>query len=352
MTWTNRFNLPKPLALLIQEDVYHTKRQQQLEDYCKEAGLDPKKVKHFSVSDLIKPPRMRVLAQRHALEMVKDVSQEIFRLLGQAIHWTLREVAIQGALDKQGYKAEERMFSHLTVDGQVVVVSGEPDIVGPDMCLQDYKVVAVYSWQKGAKAEWEQQTNAYAWLRALRGLVTTKLEICYVLRDFNVNETVQEGYPPAGAQVEDLPLWTFEKQQAWVLERVRLHLGAETAFDDELPECTEEEMWARLDSWAVIRQGLKRAAKVFTAEFHVKAGVDREQAKILAHGEAEADAQKRNQSPKIVSGKEKPYDVEHRAGERPRCLRFCDAKQWCSQFKEYASTFKANESRDPVEAAE
>ena len=64
MQFTNVFKLPEPFAKAIEDVVYHKKRQSQLEDYCRDHQLDVTKVKHFSISDLIRPPRMRVLSIR------------------------------------------------------------------------------------------------------------------------------------------------------------------------------------------------------------------------------------------------------------------------------------------------
>lgn len=323
MDWTNRYNLPQPVVALISENLYDSKRQAQLEDYCQANALDPKAIVHFSASDLIRPPRMRALLKRYGGKIVKDVSQEIFRILGQAIHYFLREAAILGKLDSQGYKAEERLFFHMMVNGQMVVISGEPDIVSPEGRIQDYKTVAVYSWIKGAKLEWEQQTNIYAFLRDSKGLQTKGLDICFILRDWNLNETVQEGYPQAGAQMQEVPVWSTKQQLEYITERVRLHLQAEGQFDDELGECTSEEMWEKPDCWAVIRDGLQRAAKVFS-----------EDVSPTARDEAFKDQDDRNT--RLKKG-EKPYVVQHRPGERTRCTRFCDVKGYCSQYNEYVA---------------
>ena len=323
--------------------MYESKREEQLLAYCKASGLDRDKVYHFSASDLIKPPRMKVLAKRHIGEMVKDVSQEVFRLLGQAIHYMLREAAIRGRLDQLGYKAEERLFTHLEVDGRTVVVSGEPDIVGPDNRIQDYKVTAVYSWTKGPKKEWEFQTNVYAFLRTCKGLVNQGIDICFILRDWNLNETVQEGYPQAGAMMAEIPLGDMVKVRDWIVERVKLHFQTEPQWDDELPECTgyaEDptnggEMWEKPEAYAIIREGGKVASKVLTPK-HCTPKEGQSLPDALRE-EAFAKAAEWNQKPAIVKGKEKPYEVHHRPGERTRCLRFCDVRQFCNSYKEYVS---------------
>lgn len=324
MQWTNVFKLPGPIEKLIREDVYHDKRDEQLQAYLKRAGLSEDTI-HFSISDLIRSPRMRVLIKRHWKELVKDVSSEIFRLLGQAIHNLLREKAYKHAMEKDGYIAEERLFTIIKDEtGRTIVISGEPDLVTPDGWIHDYKVVAVWSWLMGAKTEWEQQLNSYAWLRSCNGKPTSGLQICFILRDFNLNETMQDGYPQAGAQMEELTMWSTDAQYRWIMERVDLHVKAEAEQDDELlSECSPEEMWEKPESWAVMRKGNKRASRVFRSE---------ELGKEVAYQAAEVDVMSRNQREK---GDESPYYFEHRPGERTRCLKYCDARGFCSQFKEY-----------------
>lgn len=330
--WTNLFQLPGPVATAITEDIYHETRQSQFEEYCKSSGLDPKTVVHFSVSDLIKPPRMRVLVKRHEQDIIKDVAMDVFRILGQAIHNFLRSAALKTKLLGRGYYiAEERMFFHMQVEGKTVVISGEPDLVTPEDEIHDYKVVAVYSYIKGAKEEWEQQTNLYAFLRsASKGLITKALKIVFILRDWNVNETVQEDYPAAGAQMVEVPLWTFDKQKAYLEERIKLHLQADQSDDNALSECTPYEMWEKPESWAVIREGNHRARKVVKV-----AGQEGNDTAALHAAEFN----------KKLKKSEKPFAVEHRPGERTRCVRFCDARQFCSQFQEYAgASFRGNKA--------
>jgi len=104
--------------------------------------------------------------------------------------------------------------------------------------------------------------------------------------------------------------------------------------DDRLPECSGygsiiNEMWEKPEMWAVIREDGKRSAKNWKME-DFPAGTDR----TIVETAANADMEIRN---KVKPKKgEKPYIVEHRPGERTRCLKFCDARNFCSQFKEYA----------------
>ena len=358
MQWINKFELPQPLAEAIMEDLYYGKREEGLLRYCREQGLNPKTVTHFSVGELIKPPRMVVLGKRYKGQLIKDVAAEIYRILGTAIHLLMWSAAKRA--DNPYYTAEERLFYHFTVAGRTVVVSGEPDLVH-GTTIDDYKVTAVWSWLKGVKDEWEKQLNSYAMFRTMAGKLTEKLRIIFILRDWNVNETVQEGYPPAGAQVAEVRLWSFDEQQVFLRDRIALHLEHQDTFDDELPECTPDEMWEKEEAWAVIREGGGRAWRVCVPskatpimqpvadEPGLPPDMQLETLAEAALREAQAIADAGNVKPEVKKGKKKPFVLEHRPGERTRCLRFCDVKDKCSQFREYQAAAFRGPAPTPAE---
>ncbi len=251
--------------------------------------------------------------------------------------------AVNAALNMVGlYIPEERIFTHFRHNHQLVVISGEPDLVTPDGVIHDYKVTAVFSLGKGIKVEWEQATNIYAWLRSLKGEVTKGILITFILRDWMRSQAVQEGYPPAGAQTMDVRLWSFDEQQKFISERVSLHLEAEQMLDDDLPECTSDEMWEKPEAWAVIREMGKRAVKLFKGEDFPE-GTERD----VILSAANADAALRNEK-KMKKG-ELPYIVTHRPGERTKCQSYCDAAGFCSQYREYVSAAYSGSGRTKVD---
>ena len=67
-------------------------------------------------------------------------------------------------------------------------------------------------------------------------------------------------------------------------------------------------MWEKPTTWAVIKVGGKRAKSVHETE----AGA---QADLASAG--------------------KGYEIQVRAGERTRCMNYCQVSQWCSQHQKY-----------------
>lgn len=325
--WTNVFGLPGPLVEVIEHDLYTQKRQGQLNQYKSDHQL-PLETPHFSVSDLIKPPRMRQLINRHYDDIVKDVSGDIFRLLGQLFHHLFHDSAMRANKAGGDYIAEERMFTHIEVDGVTVIISGEPDLV-KDGVLDDYKVTGIYGWDKGIKSEWEQQLNCYRWLRSCNGQATKALRAVYILRDWKRSESMQEGYPAAAAMTMPVTMWPLDQTEAFVRDRVKTHQDARHEADDALPECTALETWEKPEAWAVMRPGAPRSIKNWNQE-----KFDEPVTSEFLHLAAEAHAKKLNEDPK---NKKKPAAVvEHRPGSRTRCESYCDARSFCSQFREYA----------------
>jgi hypothetical protein len=381
MIWTNETNLPAPIASAIMNDRYHEKAMDAVVRVgagkygLAEADIRSGKIPHFTINQLIKPVRMRVLERRYDEKIVQDVADHIWRLFGQAMHgalargsepfrileaWQTITIALKqlGVMDdeliksalemvweqlqrlvpKDRARAEERLVTFL--QDERVLVSGEPDLLHqdpdplyeggkPTLSVDDYKVIPVYSFQKGIKTEWEQQLNGYRWLNwVVRQELAGRLRIIALLRDWKRSEKVKHEYPQSAVQImTGMPIWALEDAEAFVKARVRAHLVAEGLSDEELPECTTEEAWIKPEMFAVKREGSDRARKVINNQG--QAG--RDEAQAFANGLNE----KLKRDKKTGELKEKPYVVEHRPGEATRCLNFCAAAPFCSQFKAY-----------------
>ena len=239
------------------------------------------------------------MKQRFDLEIEVDVADRLFSLLGRAVHSILEEHGRRAGLHDY---VEQRLFAD--VDGWRI--SGGMDLWLEDAdtpVITDYKVTTVRSAY--AKPEWIRQLNIYAWLfRVNHGRNPTGLQTCVILRDWSKMK-VSGNYPPAPIQKVVIPLWTPEQQDRYVRSRVKVHAAAraQDAFDADLPLCTDEERWRREDTYALIKEGGKRATKVYDtreeAEDNMKAG----------------------------------YEIITRPGMPLRCMEFCEAAPFCSQWQ-------------------
>lgn len=273
-TLTNKLGLPAPIVRAVERDPYDRGRSD------------------FTVTQLVGPPRLRVLRKRHAAEMTEDVSDRIYSLVGQSVHTILERAAMEGAL------AEKRLY--MTVDG--LAISGQLDhYVFVDGVLSDYKVTSI--WADLNKPDWLMQLNFLALLLAENGHIVHKLEVAAIYRDWSkVRAKADPSYAQLPVALAPFPLWTPAEALAKLKERIAVHVAAETV----LPECTDEERWLRDAQWAVTKPGAKRASAVFPIK-----------------GMAEADAANRGTA----------YVVEHRPGVNVRCESYCPASEFCLQWQ-------------------
>lgn len=292
-TYTNKHGLPDPLFQLLGRESY--------------SRGDSRR----SATQLIDSPRLVALKEKHlatADHVEVDVSERIWALFGTAVHKLIED----GLPHSDWSIREERIFTHVegwkisgAVDLQWQKTGGDPNIVR----LVDWKVCSIFAVRDGHKPEWERQLNVLAYLveketdREVSGL-----QIGALIRDWSRAEAKRDPtYPQTPFHMVDIPLWSYEEREDYVVERVRLHQDSEVAVSmgDEPPHCTPDEMWEKPTAYAVMRKGNKRASKILETQD--------EAATYIAQQKTPGD-----------------YEIDIRLGERTRCLNFCDAAAFCS----------------------
>ena len=276
MKLTNNMCLPQTLVDAVTNDPYDSKGQ-------------------ISVTGLIQPPRLRQLSIRHFDELVEDVSDRVWMILGSNTHYILERAGHKNALQ------EER----LSIDVNGWKVTGQADLY-EDGVVSDWKITSVWSVINGVKDDWIQQLNLYSFLFHQNGFPVKALQIIALLRDWSKHQVAKSSnYPPAQVVVLPIELWSQDLIQAYLKVRITEHQMAESLPDDELPLCTPEERWLRPDKWAVKVKGQKRAKRVLDIE---------QEAQDWAN-----------------SNMDKPYEIEHRPGEAVRCKSYCPVSEFCNQ---------------------
>ena len=255
---------------------------------------------NISVTDLIEPPRLVALREKHSEGLTADASDLIWSLMGQAMHSILEKAGIASG------KGETEKRFYAETDGWVW--SGQFDYIDEEGILWDWKFVSVYEYINGIKESRPRQLNLYALLASLNGMDVRGLRVGYIFRDWSTRSAQNDkSYPQAQAVAVEIPLWTKEEQEQYLKDRIECHQRAQEAIltpdQAELVECTPEERWAKPDTWAVIKKGNQRATRVFPSL---------EQAELYT-----ADT--------------KDFRVEHREGESTRCKYYCPVLQWCEQ---------------------
>jgi hypothetical protein len=272
MRITNDLNLPAPLIAAV------SKTRQPVA--CQ-----------ISVTELISPPQIRALTIKHWDEITEDASDRLWAAVGSLMHQMLESHA-----DIPRHQAERTLST--VVEG--VNVTGTFDLYYEDGVLTDYKFVSVWTTMNGVKEEWQQQLNLYAHLLRLTGARVETLQIVAIYRDWSKSKAFDSNYPSTQAQTFVVPLWSHDTAEDFLLERVRLHKKAEAG--EALP-CTPEERWERPTRFAVMKQGQKRAVRVFDTR-----------------EEAENNVTKAG------------LYVEERPGTSVRCESYCRVASFCPQY--------------------
>ena len=264
MKLTNRLNLPEPLVNAVNNQYYS-------------AGSSD-----ITVTTLIQPPLIRKLRMEHDNEIEEDVSSRIWALLGSSVHGIL-ENAFKGTTAR----VEERVYAEVLgwkLGGQFDVLEGST--------LSDWKVTSVYA--SDGKIEWENQLNVLRWLLHKNNTTVDKLQIVAIFRDWRPMEAKKDPeYPQTQVQVIEVPLWDLDKAEEYVSTRIQLHQLADP------PVCTDEERWSTQEKWALMKEGGKRATKLFEIK---------------------------------PESCDKGYFIEHRPKEHRRCANYCSVSQFCEHW--------------------
>jgi hypothetical protein len=228
----------------------------------------------------------------------------IWSIFGSAVHNVLEKGADEHNIVEQRLSTE--------VDGWVV--SGAIDlqhIEKDGINIKDYKTTSVWAVMND-KPEWEQQLNIYGYLVSKNKKQLVKsLQIVAILKDWSKREAERKpDYPQRNVTLVDIPLWTFEEQEAFIKGRIAKHSAAEFASETEaeLPDCTPQEMWEKPPVWAVMKQGGVRAKSLH-------------------------DSLELAEVAKKESGD--GYEIQERKGDRTRCKDYCLVNKWCKQYQTY-----------------
>jgi hypothetical protein len=276
--YSNKHNLPLELVRALTANRY-------ISDSPSSSKTD------FSITGLIAPTQQTILKKRYPDCSEGDVIENLWSMFGSIAHQLLEEHGSEDSL------TEERFYTNVldkTISGGIDHFKGNQ--------ATDYKVTSVWKVKKNDYTEWEQQLNCYRWLLEENGHKIDSIRIIAILRDWNKGEMVKDpDYPRAPIQIIELPVWQSCEAAAFIWQRVAALKNAENLPDNELPNCTVREMWGEEDKWAVMKEGLKRALKLYTTEQEA-----------------------------IENLKPNCY-IQFRKGKCKRCLDYCEVSTVCSQ---------------------
>ena len=286
MKLTNKFNLPQTFVNVITRPTYSRGDSE------------------ISVTEILSPPQLVQLRRRHAEDIEEDAADRVWSLFGSACHNIL-----QHGKD-ENHVVEERLFATFAgwrISGQIDLQEIQPD---GTIIISDYKVTSAWAVQQ-EKTEWVDQLNLYAWLvESTKSIPVSGLKIVAIVRDWSRRDAAtRDSYPQAPIVVLDIPMWLPAEREAFVTQKLKMHNEAHfAAVSGKMPECTPEDCWEKPTTYAVMKEGGKRAKKVF-----------------MIKQEAEA----------FLADQKGAHFIETREGGRTRCESFCNVAPFCDQWKNY-----------------
>ena len=278
---------------------------------AQQADEDYDKVGWHSVTTIIDAPRAKLLAERYDKEIEVDVSDSIFLTLGSAVHRILELSAEPNVI------TEQRII--VPVLGKEISMKADriepvPNALPRQYIGKDYKITKVWAWKFGAKPAQIAQANCYrfGYSKELK-LDIRRWYLEMLLRDWSPLELKKNRpgeYPDSEVMQIEVPLWALADTTAYLNKRVNLFIYCEGLADDELPECNAEETWERPSMWAYQKKGAARASRVLDTKEKAEA---------------------------MLAGNGHTHEVVFRPGCRPRCDEYCNARNFCNQYKRYVN---------------
>lgn len=250
--YTNALNMPLSLAVYLATDHY--------DHAAVGAGL--------SATTLIKPIKQVILSKRATgAEGIPDVAGMISSRVGTSIHNGIKEAWLNNhvkALTDLGYppaiikKVVVNPPEGTDLTGKIpvylevrsskevcgIMVSGEFDFVAEGN-LEDHKSTGVFTFIKDNKAEdYAAQGSIYRWLNP--DLITgSHVGINYIFMDWSSAQAKQQPntYPQHRLLQKKYLLWSLEDTEVYVVNRVQTLLRLWNAPEDQLPPCTDKDLW-------------------------------------------------------------------------------------------------------------
>ena len=261
--------------------------------------------RRYSVTDLLGGTCEAVLKRRHEGEQEEDVSDRVWAILGSAVHKVLEQA------EPRPHHFREWLMKVDIPDGYEL--SGITDLYDADAgTVTDWKTCSVWKAQFGDYSDWQRQTLLYCWMLRQQGIPAHRGEVVAIMRDHSMRKArFEPDYPKHPVLLVG---WEFADEDmeaaGWYVDDWFAEVREQEALPDEkLVPCSDEQVWHKPDTWAVMRDGRKRAIRVFE---------DEEEAVGLLNRLKEQD---------------KGHHIEFRKGEDTRCMSYCPVARWCPRGK-------------------
>jgi len=262
----------------------------------------------LSATTLIMGIKQILLTERHWEELEDDVSDRLWAIWGQAVHSLMESEGENDFTEqKMAYKVND-----VTVTGTIDNYDMKHGIIF------DYKTASVNKIKFNDFKDWYLQGMIYAWLLRKNKFPVNKCRFIALLKDFSRTEAIRDyQYPKEPVYVYEFPvtLQALFKIEIFINNKVSEYHRCITLDDNAIPPCSPDERWEKPSKFAVMKNGNKRAVKLFDK---------REEAEILATEKGEN------------------HFIEFRQGESIKCQSFCLCSSFCNFNKDLSNADKTD----------
>ncbi|WP_289100956.1 hypothetical protein [uncultured Marinobacter sp.] len=236
----------------------------------------------ISVTKLIKPVRQLVLASRvPESQALEDISGLVKSRMGSAIHdaiersWVHNKDAAMKALGYPQRLIDKVLINpdpdavtedHIPVyleqrsyrEVMGYTVSGKFDFVAEGR-VEDFKSTSTMAWNSADKAEdYALQGSMYRWLNP-KIVTDDHMAINFLFTDFQpFRAKADPNYPPHATPQKLIPLKSIEETDQFVRNKLTLLERFKDAPEEELPLCTDKELWRKAPEWKYYKNPEKR----------------------------------------------------------------------------------------------
>lgn len=251
-----------------------------IDEYDYEPGV-------LSATTLMDPIRKTILKERHREEMEVDVEAFIDRRFGTAVHSSFEKIdySDREIIQEKRYHADVGEYR----------ISGKPDMLVPlnksDLYLiRDIKTASVWAAVYGDKIDdWALQLSIYKYILTQNGIKTLDYaKMIAFYKDWSRKGAEGGGkYPKCKLQEPKIQLLSMEDTEDYIRNQLQEIAIAKELPDDDLPLCTEKELWFKPGNdaymqdrgngkYAHMREGSTRALKVYDDREMCQAAVDQD----------------------------------------------------------------------------
>lgn len=283
MILTNHLHLPEQIENAVRRDDYNN------------GGT-------YSATTLLKDPKEIILTKRHDNEIVRDVSEQIYALLGTSVHYILEKNQ-----ESETQFKEERLYWLFGDD----IVSGKFDLYDmKEERVYDFKTTSVFTYILGDTEKYRFQLLVYGLLLRKNGFPCKHGRIIQIFRDWSRTKAkFDKSYPQMPVNTIDFNFTDkdFDEIEADIWKRLNNINKYKGTPDDEIPVCSKENRWATDDKFAVMKKGRKSALRVLNS---------RDEAELWMEYN-------------------KGDYIEERPAESRKCMDYCSCCEFCNYWRKH-----------------